>query len=345
MTQAVRVTDADKQRWDRLVSESPDSTYAHSWSWLELYRRHLQGEMMALALEEDGRFRGAFGGFLTDTPAFKHVPLLHNLKTLWSPHELTWDYGGPCFLPKSARHDIGEILEAVQSEARRQGAWSLRISPFSLRIRKMLKQEGFERRERLTSVVSLKEPENFIWRRIHKSFRRDVGKAMELGLIAEIGQGPAILAEALPILSAMAEEKGFEIPPYPFMHELFGQNDRLLKVHWEVVRNADGKLLAFGILLGHKRMITTRWGLATLKGKAEGANHLRLWHAMTWARKNGYSLFDAGGIPSNPRNGIHEFKRKLGGTIRPVDWFVRNIRFGSLARLSRYTNALRVLRG
>ncbi len=334
-TEFRRASPADGDAWNDFVRASPDSTYGHSWEWLDLYQRHGLAQRIALLAIKGEQIAGAYGGLLASGPNTPVTNLLIGARILWSPHELTWDYGGPVFGPTLRLGVAHGLVAAMEKEARAQGARCLRISPFSERVAQLLSAEGYERRERLTSLVSLGRNEGDLWETLHKSFRYDVRKAEGLGLKFEVGFGPGILGDFYNCIGPLADHKGFELPPRPFFAELLGQRSGTLECQWNAVRTEGGRALAVGISICYKRSLTERWAAATPEGKRLRANHYRIWQNIVWATNQGFETYDLGGLPSDPSNEIYRFKSKIGGEAKPVDWYVKYLRLRKVVAVGR----------
>ncbi len=337
-----RASPADEQAWNDFVGTSPDSSYGHSWEWLSLYERHGLAQPVRLLADRAGQIAGVYGGLLASRQRRLLSNLLVGTRILWSPHELTWDYGGPIFEPSVDDAIAHRLIASMEKEARNLGAGSLRISPFSERVAALLSAAGYERRERMTSLVSLGPKRNDIWDALHKSFRYDVRKAEGAGLKFEVGFGPSILEDFYDCMGPLASSRGFELPPAPFLHDLLEQRSGALQTQWNTVRTQRGQVLAVGISICHKRMLTERWAAATPRGKLLRANHYRIWQNLAWAADHGYETYDLGGLPSDKSNEIYRFKSKIGGKARHVDWYVKYLRLPNVVVMGRKARGILV---
>ncbi len=316
----------DSERWNSLVALSPDSMYSHTWRWLDLLQKHICRETLFVALEEGSEFRAVFGGFMESVRRPQVLRALKLDKVLYSPHELTWDYGGPCFDFEVVEEEGLKFIRGIELAARRKGSYSSRISPFHPRVASLLAKLSYSERERLTSLLVLNPSEDTLWSNLRKSFRYSIRKAEHLDLRVTMGATRAGVAVVADYLQRLSTEKRFKIPPLSFFNDLFGGTDQL-QPYWSIVRDASDEVLSVGIFLGHKGTMTYRWGASTEGGRRQCATHLQLWSSVLWAKTHGFATLDLGGLPSDPTHGIYLFKMGLGGEIRHVDWYVKHLRY------------------
>lgn len=335
MEEIRRAVIGDRAAWNQFLASSPDSSYAHAWEWMDLYERSRLARPLALIQETEGTIAGIYSGLLARGADSWTRRLLTDNLILWSPHELTWDYGGPCLGPELSGAAAVRLIHAMEREAKAEGAWCLRISPLSPRISNLLGIQGYEARERLTSIVHLDGDEHNLWKRLDKTFRYEVRKAEGRSLRFETGSGLGILPDFLSCIGPLAAQKGFEIPPIAFLTELLQMHSTALSTWWNAVRDPSGRVLAVGLSICHKDTLTERWGVATDEGKKARANHFRLWNNLVWASKEGFRRYDLGGLPSDPSNEIYRFKSKLRGDVTRVDWYVKYVRMQRLAKAKR----------
>ncbi len=81
---------------------------------------------------------------------------------------------------------------------------------------------------------------------------------------------------------------------------------------------ADGKLLAYLMILMHRPVATYHIGWTSDQGRQQNAHNLLLWQASNWLADHRYQRFDLGSVDTENAPGLARFKIGTGANIRAL---------------------------
>ncbi len=167
-----------------------------------------------------------------------------------------------------------------------------------------------------TYVHDLALDEARLFGAIHKGKQQEIRRAPRRGLRVVLSRFPdASLREQFRELhDAMARERGLRRVGRPHIDRLLAAGDALL------VQALDKSEVTVAMNLIYLQP-THGYYLLGVRGSRcpEGAGHLAQWETIRWLKANGQSWYDLGLVatPPDEPDGIHRFKRSLGGQFVP----------------------------
>ncbi len=172
---------------------------------------------------------------------------------------------------------------------------------------------GFKRRTRLTSIIDLSFDLDMIWSKMRKSFiRRQIEKGERNGIVIEQDNN---FSEFKRIYYKFRKNKKI----HGDRLESFEQNGIEFSAYF------NGKMIAGGIFIeGNgcmRALVLASERLEGVDGRMREiigqANRLVIWEAIKYAKKNGFTIFDLGGIAPDSQDKrqrtLSEFKESFGG--------------------------------
>ena len=182
---------------------------------------------------------------------------------------------------------------------------------------------GFKRRTRLTSIIDLSQDLDLIWSKMRKSFIcRQIEKGERNGIIVKQDNN---FFEFKKIYYRFRRNKKLHGDRF----ESFEQNGVEFSAYFSE------KMIAGGIFIeGNgcmRALVLASERLGGIDGRMRDiigqANRLLIWEAVKYAKKNGFSIFDLGGIaPDSKDKGqrtLSEFKESFGGERRNSYYYTK----------------------
>lgn len=334
-------TDNDKEEWNKVTYESPEATYAHTWEWKETIEQGLGFESICLVAEDQGKIIGIFPAFLK--PKYKQYEIwkiinrfMNNFQGIWSPLDITWDYGGPIVIPDTDRSVIINLLNFMEKYAKKKKFYDIRISPYYKNyLIDYLIQNNYKTLPRLTSIINIKKSEEEIWQGIKKNTRKYIRKSQESGIEVYEQTDEIGLKNFYHCIQDLKNTNDFiYIPSYSFymlmLNKLKPKN--MIKIHNVSYNN---EVIGGSISLLFKETVTFRYAKVIKKYQDLYPHYLLHWARIKESKDLGYRFIDLGGIPNDTTNGIYFFKTRWSGEITNVDWYVKDILFGKLRSIRR----------
>lgn len=329
-------TEEDKEGWNRVAYESPEATYAHTWEWKEVIEEGLGLESLCLVAEDKGEIIGVFPTFLRpfQPDKYSYLPefLLRKFKVLWSPLDLTWDYGGPCILPGEDKSVLEKLVVEMEKIAKKEGAISLRLSAFNDDMLKhILLQRSYKKSPRQTFLMDLTLNEENLWKNVAKRARKYVKVAERNGVKIEEASDEKDIEEIYSCISHTHNRVGAYLPPYDFflkIQEKLGEK-RISRFRVAVI---DEKVIGGDVLFCFNDMVVERYRGIHEEYLDLRTNYLMVWTAIEESKKLGFSKYDLGGV-SKDAEGIYFFKSRWGGELTNTDWYVKDVKLQKLITL------------
>jgi lipid II:glycine glycyltransferase (peptidoglycan interpeptide bridge formation enzyme) len=325
-------TEEDKKKWNKVAQQSPEATYAHTWEWKEVIEKGFGVKSLCIVAEDRGDIVGIYPGFLY--PKEFSLKFLRNYNALWSPFELTWDYGGPCILQDSNIEIIRSLLLEMEKISKNMNVFEIRLSSNNDDLKKELISMGYRISPRLTSIIDLTKEEEELWKGLKKRTRNPINQALRFSLEFKEKtdeEGMNILYKFLKEVSGRTD---MYLPPLKFF-ELLLEKLRKKEMMRIYITEHNGMPVGSALILCHNETITTRYWAAPSEYLKFRPYNFLIWNLLIEGKKLGYKKCDLGGMPSDKNNGIYIFKSGWNGKIKEVNWYIKDIKFSKLRELRR----------
>jgi len=337
-------TEEDKEGWNRVAYESPEATYAHTWEWKEVIEEGLGLESLYLVAEDKGEIMGIYPAFLR--PKFEQSKtreithrLTNKFRVLWSPLDITWDYGGPCTIPGIDKAILKNFVIAMEKHAKKHCVADIRVSPFYTHnyLTEILSINDYRVSSRLTSIIDLAKSEEELWRGIKKNARRYINKPKREGVTVSERTNEVGLKNFYNCIQELNKNsvEPIYIPSYLFYKSMLDRlkPKNMIKIHNVVY---DNEVIGGSISIYFKDIVTFRYAKIIGKYRDLHPHYLLHWVRIKESKDLGYKYIDLGGIPSDTNSGIYFFKTRWGGEIKNVDWYVKDIKFRKIKKIKRF---------
>lgn len=325
----------DGQQWNDFVSASTYGTITQSYEWGEL-GPYLGAQTMRVGvIDDDGKLCAAMLILIT------RAPIIHRTY-FYAPR-------GPV-LADPASPALGVLLNFVRAEARRQGAFMLKIEPGvddgNEDWLMILQKHGFRPNPypvhiRNEWVLNIQPDEQKILAGMKEKWRYNIRLAGRKGVTVRRGEGPADLDAFYNIYVTTSERDKFFIHNKAFYSEvarLYGQDDRFALFLAEY----EGKPIAGIIVLRYGRWSWYMYGASSNEQRNLMPNHLLQWNGIQWAKSHGCWYYNFRGIPEILEEGqelwgVYVFKRGFGGyairSLETHDLVYQSLVYGLYMRL------------
>lgn len=166
-----------------------------------------------------------------------------------------------------------------------------------------------------TYAVDLRRPEPEIFASIPKGKQKEIQRAERRGLVAEVHEAPGEreVDAFLSLYAPMARARGLDAVA---KDELLGMTrDRAV---WIATASHEGAIVTANVVY-----VLPGYGYylhgASADRSPEGAGHLAQWRTMTALKARRATVYDLGLVSTDdPKDGIHWFKKSLGGAFVPA---------------------------
>ena len=301
-------TNQDKERWNEVVTNSPQGSFMQSWEWGEM-QLSFGLPVWRLIVEDDDAWAG--------------VALVIERKVLFGR---CWLYvpQGPLYgsEPRVWRLVNDKLRELGAS----QKAIFVRCDPIITQENGndvLLLQSGWLKSEREvqprhTLMVDLTQSEDQLLEQMRQKTRYNIRLAQRKGVTVRFSQAKGDVENFLELTREVESRGLFRYHPahyYRTMLEVLGPHG-LLEIG---VAEMEGTVLAVHLLLKFGKRVTYGHG-ASLAGKRELMGpHLLQWESIKRAKEQGYLTYDFFGVAADqsdsdhPWAGITRFKLGFGG--------------------------------
>ena len=311
------VPSAQREQWDRFVTESAPGHLLQSWGWGEL--KALAGwSPLRLALYDGDQVVAAAQVLRRTAP---HMPLRAG-HLAYIPRGPVIDWSQPALCTSFFSH--------LTTCLRGQGAIALRMEPelpadapevelVVMRMDAMRMHPTSTVQPLRTIVVDLSPTEEALLAQMKEKWRYNVRLAGRKGVTVRAAQSSADVSSWYRLLQTTGARDQFGIHTadyYLNAWNIFAPRDeaRLLLAEY------DGQLLS-GIFVGlfaHQAIYL--YGASSNEQRQLMPNYLLQWEAMRWAKQRGAHSYDLWGIPATDAEdeamaGVCRFKRGWGGRV------------------------------
>ena len=302
MLEAMPVTvrelrDDDRDRVDRYVASSPDSTLYHRTGWKDIVEDVFAHRVTYLLAEgRDDGLRGL-------------LPMAHLRSRLFGNYFVSMpyvNYGGVCADDGTARDAL--LGEAV-GIARRSNA---EFVEFRQTVR--LGNGMPVKEKKVAMTLALPPTSGELWDTFHSKVRSQIKRPQKEGLTFRVGG----LEEVDPfyrVFSRNMRDLGTPVYPKRFFQAILR---RFPESTWICTVYRDEAPLASGFLCGFKDRLEIPWASSLREFSRLSPNMLLYWGALRFGCEAGYKVFDFG--RSTPGEGTYRFKEQWGAKPVPLYW-------------------------
>ncbi len=285
----------EASRWDELMMAYPGHEIFHRQAWLDYLEESRKITVRKWAVCKEGRRLGLFcAGEVRKGP----------FRILGSPLKGWYTNSMGAVLETAA--DPAEFLRALDAWARHEGIAMVEFEQNGF-PEAVLAAAGFRPVEDLTYRVELDDEESML-KRLHKSRRYGVRKAIASGLQAELCESAEVVDEFYDRFCATMRRKGVA-PGFPRSHPraLFDHLHRIDRILGLRIRDAQGRLLSVGLFPFDNQTLYFWGGSDSGEGRELFPNDFLHWSAMCLGQQRGLRCYDM--------SGYGRFKSKFGGEL------------------------------
>lgn len=324
MTQLTTHIIDDARRWNDTLRSLPYAHVLQTWEWGEFKRATTGWQPLRLAFERGGQIVAL---------ASVGIRSVGFLRVMYAPK-------GPALAYEDAELAQGVIAE-LEALARRQRAIWLKIDPdvpagtgvpgeadaqtdaIGDALIRLLRSRGWRFSDdqvqfRNTIKIDLSAGEDAILAQMSQSTRRKVRIAEREGVSvrsATLDDLPALYA----LYQVTGARDGFLIRPPAYYEQAWRDFMRAGLAH-ALIAEVDGQPVAHVILFHFGRTCWYFYGASGDLHRDKMPNYLLQWRAMTWAKAQGYAVYDMWGAPNDfvetdPLWGVYNFKRGFRGSV------------------------------
>ena len=301
----------DCQQWNDFVAGSECCNITQSYEWGEL-TPDLGGEALRIGVVDDqGNLCAAMLTLISPIPILRRP-------YFYAPRGPVTDE------PDSPAMTV--LLNFVKAEARKRGAFMLKIEPsvedgntswLTALHKRGFRPTPYSSHFRHEWVLDLRPDEKTLLAGMKEKWRYNIRLAGRKGVIVRRGEGPADIATFYRIYETTSTRDEFFIhnkTHYENVMRLYSQGDRAALFLAEY----EGEAIAGIIVLRFGRWSWYMYGASSNEHRNLMPNHLLQWNAMQWARSHGCWYYNFRGIPDVLEEGedlwgVYVFKRGFGG--------------------------------
>jgi len=226
--------------------------------------------------------------------------------------------GGPLCVGKNKKRVMEKIIKAFDKKKAR--SIYVLFVPFPMincSFREMFKAKGYLSFPFSTITIDLRRPLEDIWRALDKGARRAIRKAEHVGVEATIAKTWQEWKTYYSLHIVHAREKNYPEDPYEFFKEMFKLHPKSMSRLF-VARHEDQMIAGMLFLIYRKNMICLQSAYLDAYRWCNPNNLIR-WRSIEWARENGVTTYDIGGLPWEKTpylRGVYEFKKQWDGNVQ-----------------------------
>jgi len=164
-------------------------------------------------------------------------------------------------------------------------------------------------------IFNLNDTEENLFANVHKGRRKNINRARRYGFIMHEITDSKDFNEALGLI-----KNTYQRIHLPFPDDSFFQSSYKLLVKSNYARffvlKKDKKIISARFILTYKDLVYDWFAGTSPQYLDKYPNDLFPWQLIKWSKKNGFKLFDFGGIGNPKRSyGVRDFKMKFGGEV------------------------------
>lgn len=297
---------AEKDKWDDFVSRSPFGHLFQTFEWGEVAKR-LGWYPIRLALEENGEFK-ALASLLCREKS------LGKTSFLYVPRGPIFDMNNPA--------DFYFLVGQLKKVAQEKKAVSLKINPAIEKIssvKQIYRASNFvpsPRREMhvCTYRINLDKTIDELWVALKGRTRTAIRTAERKQVMVKNSDSMSNLKAFYSLYSSMGRRKDFPVQSFEFFEDVWNKflpkgQAKVFTAYYEKEAVSTAFLLVFA------RKCEYLWGAVNDQFRNVSPSQKLHWQIIKWAKQEGLSTYDLGGVPPDPDElpGITLFKSSFGG--------------------------------
>ncbi|GCE25635.1 methicillin resistance protein [Dictyobacter alpinus] len=308
----------DRQQWNDFVAKSPYGIITQSYEWGELSKDVGSGALRIGVVDEQNNLHAAMLILVVKMPMLRS-------RFFYAPRGPVIDD------PNSPVMNV--LLNFVKSEARKHGAFMLKLEPGAdegdARWTSALTRRGFHISSqslhiRNEWILDIRPEEKDILANMKEKWRYNIRLATRKGVTVREGHGHEDHEIFYRILQETSERDKFyihDIEHFELLAKLYEEDDSYALL----IAEHEGKAIAAIVLMRLGKWCWYRYGASLNQGRNLMPNHLLQWTGMQWAKAHGCEYYDFLGIPNSleepaaqkdPLWGVYTFKRGFNGFPR-----------------------------
>ncbi|MDI6787415.1 MAG: peptidoglycan bridge formation glycyltransferase FemA/FemB family protein [Planctomycetota bacterium] len=304
------ISDAEKDRWDQFISDSPTGHICQSYSWGEIMSLVGGPEPLRLVIEENEKIKAAFH-------ILKNCERLSKVSVLYLPR-------GPVFDTNDVK-TVQEVLLRLKEIALCHKAAVLKINPditLPSHLIPPLYNAGFrnvspDTLHKYTFRLNLQKSVDELWKSLEVRTRTAIRKAEKQLVNINVLNGVNEFEIFYKLLKATGKRKGFILPSFDFVKAVWKilspkQHAHIFLAEYKNLPLSGAFILRFG------KKCWYFLGASNTAHREVNPNEFLHWYIIQWAKEKGHHLYDLWGC-ENIRDtakqvtGVTLFKRGFGG--------------------------------
>jgi len=306
------ITYPERQRWNEFVAASPQGSILQSYEWGE-FKSLFGWKPIRIVLEEQEKIIAGISILKREIPFIRH-------SLFYAPRGAIIDYSN-----KDLLHNL---LEAVEKEADRDHAISLKIDPEVFEEDKIalenLKSLGFEKalkqvQPRATLVLDLERDLEAILASFEEKTRYNIRLAEKKGVSVKEDRSEKGIDAFFDLYQETAKRDKFMVHPRIYYQ-------KIREVLFSAVGGTnfiafyEGRPIAAVVIFSFGKKLWYMYGASASEYRNVMPNHLLHWEVIKWAKGKGLGEYDLWGIPVNPEEnhplyGVYRFKKGFKGKL------------------------------
>lgn len=298
-------TDKDQQDWDAYVWNHPDAVAYHQFAWGQSISKAYGFAPTYLMAEKNHQIVGI-------------LPLIRLKIPLWGSQLVSLPYcdlGGPLSDDDKTREGL---LNFAVELAKDNG-------DKNLELRQTATPGQTTTVKKVRMILPLPASSEALMAGFKAKLRSQVKKPTKDGLTAQLG-GKELLDDFYRVLAVNMRDLGSPVHSFNWFAAIAEYYQDHVRIG--LVRSPDSKVIAAGIILLHKQVVSIPWASTLRDYNRLSPNMLLYWTFLSFAADNGFQSFDFG--RSTPDEGTYKFKQQWGAQPQPLSW--RQIPEGELNR-------------
>jgi len=319
----IPLTKQYKKQWDKIVYESNESWFFHFYDWGMFINQEILGnKLLSFLIEDNKQILGIFPLFLKRQKIFPFVVMkilssgfgtggLALINGLGEQHvrkiqKFTFDYIDS--LAKQYKADLLEINLPPLSPAN--------LPPMNKKINPLIFY-GLKDNSTATYLIDLQNNSyEELWKKMETRSRTAIRKAEQSNITIEKVGTIDDIREYYDLHCQTYKRTG--VAPHPFLYF-----ETIFKKGWANMFFAryDKRIIAAVNVAAFKTGAVYWTSASDYRYSSLGANNLLQWHAIRWAKEQGYKWYDSGEAwldTNNPKlAGLTRFKGSFGGELFP----------------------------
>lgn len=305
------VHDLDKSNWLKFVKDHPNGNIFHTPFMYNVFQKTKNYKPYIFAT--------------VDSKTGEIYTLLLSVQILTStklPRFFTSRFvilGGVLHKKNSPTGSLMKLLKVHDDFAKNKCLFTeFRNKEDTIHIKKIFKACDYEFVDELNYLICLEKSPDKIFETFLRSKRKNVRKAMKMGITVEEVKDLKLLSILYEILEITYKRLKVPLVDISLFENLFEVSQENDIAKFNLIRYKDYYIGA-RIILTYKGIIYDWYAGANSDYLPFRPNEAAIWHAIKWGSINHYNFFDFGGAGNpNKKYGVRDFKARFNG--KPVNY-------------------------